>query len=130
VIDTFLDIAVEDNLKTTFQHSGSGDEEATAETLKSPITLVGPSDAGAHLIYHAGYGYATRFFGYWVREKAVMPLEEAIRKLTFMVASVFGLCDRGMIHPGMAADSCSSTRRPCASASRKRSTTCQAPKSV
>jgi N-acyl-D-amino-acid deacylase len=104
VIDTFLDIAVEENLETMFQNSGSRDEEATATILKSPITLVGQSDAGAHLVYHAGYGYATRFLGYWVREKAVMPLEEAIRKLTFMVASVFGLYDRGLIRPGMAAD--------------------------
>jgi len=104
VIDTFLDIAVEENLETMFQNSGSRDEEATAQILKSPITLVGQSDAGAHLVYHAGYGYATRFLGYWVREKAVMPLEEAIRKLTFMVASVFGLYDRGLIRPGMAAD--------------------------
>jgi N-acyl-D-aspartate/D-glutamate deacylase len=104
VIDTFLDIAVEENLETMFQNSGSRDEEATAAILKSPITLVGQSDAGAHLVYHAGYGYATRFLGYWVREKAVMPLEEAIRKLTFMVASVFGLYDRGLIRPGMAAD--------------------------
>ncbi len=104
VIDTFLDIAVEENLDTLFQNSGSRDEEATAEILRSPITLVGQSDAGAHLVYHAGYGYATRFLGYWVREKAVMPLEEAIRKLTFMVASVFGLHDRGLVRPGMAAD--------------------------
>ena len=104
VIDTFLDIAVEENLETTFQNSGSRDEEATAEILRSPITMVGQSDAGAHLVYHAGYGYATRFLGYWVREKGVMPLEAAIRKLTFMVASVFGLYDRGLIRPGMAAD--------------------------
>jgi N-acyl-D-aspartate/D-glutamate deacylase len=104
VIDTFLDIAVEENLETTFQNSGSRDEEATAKILRSPITMVGQSDAGAHLVYHAGYGYATRFLGYWVREKAVMPLEAAIRKLTFMVASVFGLYDRGLIRPGMAAD--------------------------
>jgi N-acyl-D-aspartate/D-glutamate deacylase len=87
-----------------FQNSGSRDEQATAEILKSPITLVGQSDAGAHLVYHAGYGYATRFLGYWVREKNVMGLEEAIRKLTFMVASLFGLYDRGLLRPGMAAD--------------------------
>jgi len=54
---------VEDDVKTMFHHPGSRDKDTTAETLKSPITLVGPSDAGAHLIYHAGYGYATRFFG-------------------------------------------------------------------
>jgi N-acyl-D-aspartate/D-glutamate deacylase len=104
VIDAFLDIALEENLDTMFQNSGARDELATAEILKSPITLVGQSDAGAHLIYHAGYGYATRFLGYWIREHKVMSLEEGIRKLTFMVASLFGLDDRGLIRNGMAAD--------------------------
>lgn len=104
VIDTFLDIALEENLETMFQNSGARDEQATKEILKSPITLVGQSDAGAHLIYHAGYGYATRFLGYWIREQEVMSLEAGIRKLTFMVASLFGLDDRGLIRRGMAAD--------------------------
>ena len=104
VIDTFLDISLEEKLETLFQNSGSRDELATAEILRSPFTLVGQSDAGAHLIYHAGYGYATRFLGYWIRENKVMALEEGIRKLTFMVASLFGLNDRGLIRPGMAAD--------------------------
>jgi N-acyl-D-aspartate/D-glutamate deacylase len=31
-------------------------------------------------------------------------LEEGIRKLTFMVASLFGLDDRGLVRNGMAAD--------------------------
>src|SRR5919106_1288197 len=87
-----------------FQNSGARDELATAEILKSPITLVGQSDAGAHLVYHAGYGYATRFLGYWIRERNVMSMEEGVRKLTFMVASIFGLHDRGLVRPGMAAD--------------------------
>lgn len=65
---------------------------------------MGQSDAGAHLIYDAGYGYGTRFLGYWIRERKVMSLEEGIRKLTFMVASIFGIHDRGLIRPGMAAD--------------------------
>jgi N-acyl-D-aspartate/D-glutamate deacylase len=104
VIDAFFDVALEENLETLFQVSGSRDELATAEILRSPFTLVGQSDAGAHLIYHAGYGYATRFLGYWIRENKVMGLEEGIRKLTFMVASLFGLNDRGLIRPGMAAE--------------------------
>jgi N-acyl-D-amino-acid deacylase len=104
VIDAFLDIALEENLETLFQNSGARDELATAEILKNPITLVGQSDAGAHLVYHAGYGYATRFLGYWIRERNVMTLEEGIRKLTFMVASLFGLEDRGLIRTGRAAD--------------------------
>jgi len=42
--------------------------------------------------------------GYWIRERNVMSLEEGVRKLTFMVASIFGLHDRGLLRPGMAAD--------------------------
>jgi len=33
-----------------------------------------------------------------------MTLEEGVRKLTFMVASIFGLRDRGLLRPGLAAD--------------------------
>lgn len=105
VIDAFLDLSLEEELETLFQtSSNNGDENAVAEILKSPFTLVGQSDAGAHLIYDAGYGYATRFLGYWVRDRKVMSLEEGVRKLTFMVASIFGLHDRGLLRPGMAAD--------------------------
>jgi N-acyl-D-amino-acid deacylase len=35
-----------------------------------------------------------------------MSLEEAVRKLTFMVASIFGLQGRGLLRSGMAADLC------------------------
>jgi N-acyl-D-amino-acid deacylase len=105
VLDAFLDLSLEENLDTLFQtSSNNGDEKAVAEILKSPFTLVGQSDAGAHLIYDAGYGYATRFLGHWIRERKIMSLEEGVRKLTFMVASIFGLYDRGLIRPGMAAD--------------------------
>ncbi|MGH7766683.1 MAG: N-acyl-D-amino-acid deacylase family protein [Candidatus Binatia bacterium] len=105
VIDAFLDLSLEEGLETQFQTSSTnGDEGAVAEILRSPYTLVGQSDAGAHLIYDAGYGYATRFLGHWIRERNVMGLEEGVRKLTSMVASIFGLHDRGLIRDGMAAD--------------------------
>ena len=105
VIDAFLDLSLEEGLDTEFQTSSTnGDEQAVAEIIRSPFVLVGQSDAGAHLIYDAGFGYATRLLGYWIREKNIMSLEEGVRKLTFMVASIFGLRDRGLIRPGMAAD--------------------------
>jgi N-acyl-D-amino-acid deacylase len=105
VIDAFLDLSLEEGLETQFQTSSTnGDEKAVAEILKSPYTLVGQSDAGAHLIYDAGYGYATRFLGHWIRERNVMTLEEGVRKLTSMVATIFGLADRGLVRAGMAAD--------------------------
>jgi N-acyl-D-aspartate/D-glutamate deacylase len=107
VINAFLDLSLEEGLDTEFQTSSTnGDEEAVAEIIRSPYVLVGQSDAGAHLIYDAGFGYATRLLGYWVREKKIMSLEEGVRKLTFMVASIFGLQGRGLLRPGMAADVC------------------------
>ena len=105
VLDAFLDLSLEENLETLFQtSSNNGDENAVGEIIKSPFTLVGQSDAGAHLIYDAGYGYATRLLGHWIRDRGVMSLEEGVRKLTFMVASIFGIHDRGLIRSGQAAD--------------------------
>jgi N-acyl-D-amino-acid deacylase len=39
-----------------------------------------------------------------VREKKIMSLETAVRRLTFESASLFGLYDRGLLRPGMVAD--------------------------
>ena len=38
------------------------------------------------------------------REQQIMSLEKAVRRLTFESASTFGIFDRGLLHPGMAAD--------------------------
>src|SRR5262249_17539087 len=45
----------------------------------------------------------TRLLGYWVREKQIMSLELAVRRLTFDSANAFGIYDRGLLPPGMAA---------------------------
>jgi hypothetical protein len=49
-------------------------------------------------------GYPTYVLGTWVREKKVLSLEEAVRRMTSDVADFFGIKDRGRIAPGMAAD--------------------------
>jgi len=105
VIDAFLDLSLSEDLETLFESSDNqGDPEAVGEILRSPYVLVGQSDAGAHLAFDAGFGYATLLLGYWSRERHVMPLEEAVRKLTFMVASIFDIRDRGLLRPGYVAD--------------------------
>ncbi len=105
VLDAFLDLVVEEKLETGFEiNQTNGDEDAVAQILSSPYTVVGLSDAGAHVVFDAGYGYCTRFLGFWVREKQIMSLEAAVNKLTFHSASVFGLNDRGLLRTGMAAD--------------------------
>jgi N-acyl-D-aspartate/D-glutamate deacylase len=47
--------------------------------------------------YDARFGYCTAFLGRWVRDHGIMSLEEAVSKLTFRVASIFGLNDRGLL---------------------------------
>jgi N-acyl-D-aspartate/D-glutamate deacylase len=105
VLDAFLDLSLAEDLETLFQHPlTNGDPDAVGEILRSPYTVVGQSDAGAHVAIDAGFGYCTLLLGYWVRERQVMSLEDAVRKLTFMVASLFELPDRGLLRPGYAAD--------------------------
>mgnify|MGYP003694064841 CR=1 FL=1 len=80
------------------------DTEAVAQILGSPYAVVGLSDGGAHVQFHSNVSNPTRLLGYWVREKGIMSLELAVRRLTFDSASAFGIYDRGLIQPGMAAD--------------------------
>jgi N-acyl-D-aspartate/D-glutamate deacylase len=105
VIDAFLDLVVEEKLETRFlQAENNVDDEALTKILTHPNAVIGLGDGGAHVQFHGGYGYITKLLGEWVREKQVMSLEQAVRRLTFDSASTFGLYDRGMLRPGLAAD--------------------------
>jgi N-acyl-D-amino-acid deacylase len=105
VLDAFLDMVLADDLNTGLENNQSGsDAGALAAMLASPYSVIGLSDAGAHVIYEAGYGYATLLLGHWVREEKALSLEEAIRKLTSMQAALYGLDGRGLLRRGYAAD--------------------------
>lgn len=104
-LDAFLNLALGEDLETSFQNANTGgDQQAMAEILRSPYVLIGNSDAGAHVQYGAQFGYGTTLLGLWVRERGVMSLEQAIHKLTAEVASVYGIPNRGSLQPGYAAD--------------------------
>ena len=105
VLDGFLDLVLDEDLGTGLQNSQSGaDGNVMGQLIASPYTLIGLSDAGAHVVFEAGYGYSTLVLGRWVREEGALSLEEAVRKLSFMQASLYGLHDRGLLRPGFAAD--------------------------
>ncbi len=104
-VDAFLDLALEENLETVFSLGEINmDTEAVAQILGSPYAVVGLSDGGAHVQFHSNVSNPTRLLGYWVREKKIMSLELAVRRLTFDSATAFGIYDRGLLQPGMAAD--------------------------
>jgi N-acyl-D-amino-acid deacylase len=105
VIDALLDLAVEENLDTAFlQGELNVDDEAVATILNYPNAIIGLGDGGAHVQFQAGFGYSTRLLAEWVRERRIMSLETAVRRLTFEPASFFGLHDRGLLQPGMVGD--------------------------
>src|SRR5262249_16513835 len=105
IIDCFLDLAIEENLDTEWLHGENNvDEEAVAKILTYPNAIIGLSDGGAHVQFQSGFGFSTRLLSEWVREKKIMSLEQAVRRLTFESASTFGLYDRGLLRPGMVAD--------------------------
>jgi N-acyl-D-aspartate/D-glutamate deacylase len=105
IIDAFLDLAIEENLDTELLHGENNvDDAAVAQILTYPNAVIGLSDGGAHVQFQSGYGFSTRLLSEWVREKGVMTLEQAVRRLTFESASIFGLYDRGLLRPGMVAD--------------------------
>ncbi len=104
-LDTFLDLALSEDLKMEFVRQGSiSNEEAMRTLFRSPYTLLGLSDAGAHVASDCGYAFSTNLLSTWVRDREFLSLEEAVYRLTFNLASVFGMHDRGLIRPGLQAD--------------------------
>src|SRR2546426_12596694 len=97
------------------------DTEAVAQILGSPHAVVGLSDGGAHVQFHSNVSNPTRLLGYWVREKKIMSLEHAVRRLTFDSATAFGIYDRGLVQPGWPRISSSSIPTP---SLRSRKTSC------
>jgi N-acyl-D-amino-acid deacylase len=77
--------------------------------FRQPFTMVA-SDAGVidsaspSIPHPRGFGNNARVLGRYVREKRLIGLEEALRKMTSLPAGVFNLWDRGLLRPGMAAD--------------------------
>ena len=104
-VDALLDLAIEDELRTEFALAFlNTNQHGVAELLRTPGTLLGLSDGGAHLGVLCDAGYATYLLGHWVRERKALTLEHAIMRLTAEPARLMGIRDRGLIAEGMVAD--------------------------
>jgi N-acyl-D-amino-acid deacylase len=89
-----------------------GSEYDVETYMKSPHVMVstdafgssptGPIDLG--LQHPRTYGTYPRILGRYVRERGLLTLGEAIRKMTSLPARKIGLLDRGLLRPGMWAD--------------------------
>jgi N-acyl-D-aspartate/D-glutamate deacylase len=106
--DTLLDIVVDDNLRTILWPIAPDGDAASWELRKQvwedPRSMLGGSDAGAHLDRMCGAPYTTRFLGDTLRGRKLLPLEVAVRMITDEPAQLFGLRERGRLEVGYHAD--------------------------
>jgi N-acyl-D-aspartate/D-glutamate deacylase len=106
--DALLDLAISEDLKTSFSPMIPGDDDASWQMRKEawtdPRTIVGASDAGAHLDMINTFAYSTALLGPAVRERSLLTLEEAIHQLTDVPARHYGIRERGRLAIGWHAD--------------------------
>jgi N-acyl-D-aspartate/D-glutamate deacylase len=105
--DALLDVVVADGLRTGLQPPARPDTDADralrTEIFRDPRTVIGGSDAGAHLDMMCGAVYSTSLLKE-VREHPDLPLEEAVQMLTDTPARFYGLRQRGRLVEGWWAD--------------------------
>jgi N-acyl-D-aspartate/D-glutamate deacylase len=106
--DVLLDIVVADGLRTGFQpvFPPEPDEawKLRADVWRDRYTVLGGSDAGAHLDMQCGAIYSTFLVGDCVRDKGLLTIEEAVHLLADAPARLYGLTGRGRIADGWSAD--------------------------
>ncbi|HXX91106.1 MAG TPA: amidohydrolase family protein [Acidimicrobiales bacterium] len=105
--DALCDIIIADELRTGLRPPIPESEEdwvLRAAVWQDPRTVVGGSDAGAHLDVMCGAIYSTSLLGDGVRRRGLLSWEEGVRQLTDVPARLYGLRDRGRLEPGSWAD--------------------------
>lgn len=83
-------------------------EEDVERILRHPWVAVA-SDGDVQVFgegapHPRSYGNNARVLAHYVRERKIVPLEEAVRKMTSLPAAHFGFADRGQVKAGFAAD--------------------------
>jgi N-acyl-D-aspartate/D-glutamate deacylase len=107
-IDVMLDLALDDDLMTIFAPGLGGYDHASYELRgklwKDDRTMIGASDAGAHLDMIDTFSFSTTVLQEGVRNHQVVTLEEAVNLMTDRPARYMGLIDRGLLKTGYHAD--------------------------
>ncbi|RYF89872.1 MAG: D-aminoacylase, partial [Chitinophagaceae bacterium] len=103
--ETVIDMMIQGGAGMVF-HGMS--EEDVEHIMKYPFNMFA-SDAsirefGNGKPHPRGYGTNARVLSLYVREKKVIPLEEAIRRMSSLPAQKFQLRNRGLLREGMLAD--------------------------
>jgi N-acyl-D-aspartate/D-glutamate deacylase len=104
-VEAMIDLGLETDFNVFFlQPIANEDQDIALDLMRLPRAVVTFSDSGAHVSQLMDSSLQTHLLAHWVREKQAFTLEQAVRMLTLVPATQWGLADRGLIREGMAAD--------------------------
>jgi len=104
-LDVICEVALADDLDTRFRiYIANDDADEVRALLTREHVALGLSDAGAHVGQLCDAPLPTDLLGTWVRDRGVMPIERAVRKLSGEPAGLFGFVRRGHLREGAWAD--------------------------
>ena len=109
--DTVIDLIIEDNSRVNTIFFAMSEDNVRRQTALPWVAFGADAAAIAaeglvlkSATHPRAYGNVARLLGHYVRDQKVMPMQEAVRKLTTLPASILHLTDRGALKPGMFAD--------------------------
>ena len=104
-VETILEIMRRGGAQMVYHSMGDEDVD---RIMKYPFTAVasdgGVREFGVGVPHPRSYGTNARVLAEYVRQRNILTLEDAVRRMTSLPARTFGFKDRGMIREGMAAD--------------------------
>jgi N-acyl-D-amino-acid deacylase len=105
-VENLIDISLHGGAQAIY---GDMDESDVAEVVADPYCVFGSDSAvrdpdGAYKPHPRGCGTFPRIFRYYVREKQILELSQAIKKASRQAAEIFDLENRGALCPGNWAD--------------------------
>jgi N-acyl-D-aspartate/D-glutamate deacylase len=104
-VEAFVQLNREHNGRVVLYFPGLNQSmEAIEDMISNPTVAMGLADSGAHVGQIMDASSPTWLLQYWVRERNVLSLEEAVRGWTSDTARLFGIADRGELRPGAFAD--------------------------
>jgi N-acyl-D-amino-acid deacylase len=103
--DVVIDLQLKGGCSAIFH---AYDEPDVERFLQSPFGMIGSDGSltrlGDGAPHPRAFGTFPRVLGHYVRERKILALEEAVRKMTSFPAARLGLQDRGLLKAGLAAD--------------------------
>ena len=105
VVETYIDLNIETAGKVVCYFAFLNQRIDPIEyMLKKTIVAMGLADSGAHVGQIMDASQPTWLLTYWVRERNMLTIQDAVRRWTSDTADLFGIKDRGRLTPGSFAD--------------------------